>query len=121
MANMGNRNTAKRVKEILELLNSGSVAEATDKLTVLYDDLNDFCNRRTEQTIKSRQSDPYKQRIHTLENILWYKRRNNKPQEEIEEVQKEIDKLRNKKNRIKMHKIALAEVEEELREEGKIC
>ena len=114
MTNMGNRNTAKRVKEVLELLNLGDVAKATDKLTVLYDDLNDFCDRRTKQTIKSRQNDPYKQRIHTLENILWYKRRNNKPQEEIEEVQKEIDKLRNKKNRMKMHKIALEEVAKEL-------
>lgn len=121
MANMGNRNTAERIKEALELLNSGNIANATEKLTALYDDLNSFCKARASQTLKSRQSDPLKQRIHTLENKLWYKRRNNKPQEEIKEVQKEIERVRNKKNRMKMHKIALEEAEEELRKEGKIC
>ena len=114
MANMGYRNIAKEISKVLELLKVNDVEKATIDLTTLYNGLNNYCKVRTTQTVSSRQSDPYKQRIHTLENVLYYKRRNNKPQEEIDEVQKEIEQLRNKKNRMKMHKIALEEVAKEL-------
>lgn len=114
MANMGFRGLANRVSDIIELLDRGNIKQVREDLDLLRNDLNDFCTKRSNQELTRRRNDPYLREVHNLGNKIIYGRRVGKTDEEIKILQTQIKKATNKRNRLKVIKNDIEEMQEKL-------
>lgn len=117
MANMGYRNIATELTQIIELFKDGEEGKALNDLTNLRNEVNRYCLKLTTQELKRRKSDPYQRLIHNLGTKAWNMKRAGKSEEEIQKVKDQIEKIKNKKNRMKIHKITIEEIQKEMGKE----